>query len=206
MRKITCPCEQVFNADIPEKVDLDQDTDALDKLMDGSLLSCICPTCNAELNLDLPLTVSWPSRKATIVMVPEMERLALVSGTLSPKKNAMYVVGYAELADRTAVIRDGLEPVVIEALKYRLLQKAKETDPQKNPVAFYEKRDESGELEFHIHGIRETEVAVTRIPSRLYNSILGDWKANPEREDYTALHVGSYLSVRNILLEDSSDA
>ena len=49
VRKITCPCEQVFNADIPEKVDLDQDTDALDKLMDGSLLSCIAPPATRNL-------------------------------------------------------------------------------------------------------------------------------------------------------------
>ena len=206
MRKITCPGEQVFTADIPETVERDQDKDSLDKLMDGSLLSCICPTCNAELNLDLPLTIHWPSRKSTIIMVPEMERLALVSGTLSAKKHANHVVGYAELVDRIAVLRDGLEPVVIEALKYRLLQKAKEAEPKKSPVAFYDRRNETGELEFHIHGIRDNEVAVTRIPSRLYDSILGDWKANPDREDYTALKNGSYLSVRNILLEDSPDA
>jgi len=206
VRKITCPCEQTFKADIPETVNLDKDKDCLDKLMDGTLLSCICPTCNTELNLDIPLTVFWPSRKATIMMIPEMERLALVSGKVPAKKNADYVVGYAELVDRVAVLRDGFEPVVIEALKYRLLQKAEESKPRTSPVVLYEKRDEAGDLEFHIHGIRENEVAVTHIPSHLYDSVLADWKADSDREDYTALKNGAYLSVRNILLEDSPDA
>ncbi len=206
MRKITCPCEQVFKAEIPETVNLDNDKDALDKIIKGTILSCICPSCNAELNLDLPLTVSWPSRRTTIHMVPEIERLSLISGKTAMKKNTEYVVGYAELVDRVSVLRDNLEPVVVESIKLRLLEKARESVTSDRPVILYEKNTPDNDLEFHIHGLRENEVAVTRIPRHLYDSVLEHYQSNPEQEDYTALRNGGYLSVRNILLEESSDA
>lgn len=206
MRKITCPCEQVFKAEIPEKVNLDKDKEAMDKIINGTILSCICPTCNAELNLDLPLTVSWPSRKATIHMVPEIERLSLVSGKTTMKKNTEYVVGFAELVDRVSVHRDNLEPVVVEAIKLRLLEKARETAGSGNPVILYEANTPDNELEFHIHGIRENEVAVTRVPRHLYDSVLEHYHSDPEQEEYTAFRNGGYISVRNILLEEAPDA
>lgn len=206
MRKITCPCEQVFKADIPETVQLDDDPGALDRIIDGTILSCICPTCHAELNLDLPLTVSWPSKKTTIHMVPEIDRLGLVSGKLSMKKNTDYVVGYAELVDRVSAIRDGLEPVVVESIKLRLLEQARKEARKKTPVILYEKNTADNELEFHVHGIREDEVAVMRIPRRLYDSVLDQYRSNPEKEEYTALRNGGYLSVCNVLLEESPDA
>ena len=206
MRKITCPCEQVFKAEIPETVNLDKEKEALDKIVKGTILSCICPACNAVLNLDLPLTVSWPSRKTTIHMVPEIERLSLVSGNTAMKKNTEYVVGYAELVDRVSVLRDNLEPVVVEAIKLRLLEKARESAASGTPVILYEKNTPDNELEFHIHGIRENEIAVTRIPRHLYDSVLEHYRSNPEQEDYTALRNGGYLSVRNILLEETPDA
>jgi len=206
VRKVTCPCEQTFSVEIPEKIDLDRNPENYDKLIEGNLLSCVCPTCEAVLNLDLALTVSWPSKNTIIHMIPEIERLALVSGKLSVKKNSSYVVGYAELVDRIIVLKENLEPVVIESIKYHLLQKAKESRTKTTPIVFFEKINESGELEFHIHGIRENEVAVTRVPKHLYNSIKEDYIKNPDKEDYTALCNGSYCSVRNVLIEDSPNA
>lgn len=207
MRKITCPCDQVFKADIPETVDLDTDKEALGKLINGTLLSCICPTCGSDLNLDLPVTVTWPSRKTSIHMVPEIERLSLVSGNIKAKKNTDYVVGYAELVDRIQVIRDNLDPVVIESIKCRLLEKAAESaESAKSPVILYEKKTESGDLEFHIHGIRENQVAVTTIPFHVYESVNKEYQADPSSDQFSALRNGAYLSVRNVLVEETPDA
>ena len=41
MRKLTCHCEQVFNVDLPEVVNLDSDTSIIKQIADGSFLTCV---------------------------------------------------------------------------------------------------------------------------------------------------------------------
>ena len=94
----------------------------------------------------------------------------------------------------------------MEAIKYHLLVKAEEQYPENEMEIWYycSNRDGSnGYLEFHIHGIRENEVAVTKIPLSLYQKTLNDYTANPSGEIFTALRVRSYLSVKNTMRSES---
>lgn len=202
MRKITCHCEQEFNVDIPETVDLDKSPSILSDVATGAFLACICPACNAELHLDLRTTFEWPSKRVVVTLIPELERLSLLSGAVKPRSGETFVVGYAELADRLAVISAGLEPFAVEMLKVRLLERARETNPANTPTLYFERASETGDLVFHAHGVRDGEVAVTTVPRRIYDAILAEYRSNPKGEDFTALANGSYVSVRNVLVED----
>ncbi len=202
MRKITCHCEQEFSVDIPETVDLDKNPAILSDVATGTFLACVCPACNAELHLDLRTTFEWPSKGIVLTLIPELERLSLLSGAIAPRAGETFVAGYAELADRLAVLSAGLEPVAIEALKLRLLERARETNPANSPTLIFERSTESGDLVFHAHGVRDGEVAVTTVPRRIYDAILEEYGKNPDNEDFKALVNGSYISVRNVIVED----
>lgn len=206
MRKLTCHCEQVFNVDLPEVVNLDEQPEIVNQIQDGSFLTCICPTCNAELHTDLKTRIDWPSKKTSIVLIPEIDRLAWLGGNLPEEKDAQIVIGYAELADRVAVIAAGLDPLAVESVKYHLSVKARETSPDAKIVVLFDKLKENGDLEFHIHGLRDAEVAVTSIPASLYRSILDDSRASPERDPYDSLVNGHYISVQNVLIDGGPNA
>ena len=113
------------------------------------------------------------------------------------------IIGYPELADRLSVIRDGYNPAAVEAIKYFLQLKAEEQYPEDEMDIWYygTNKDPDGQdsLEFHIHGIREHEVAVMKIPLSVYQKTLEDQKKNPKDELLAALRVRSYLSVKNTM-------
>jgi hypothetical protein len=112
------------------------------------------------------------------------------------------IIGYPELADRLSVIRDGFDPVPVEAIKYNLQLKAEEQFPDNDmEVWYYGSGTEkpNNYLEFHIHGIKENEVAVMKVPFSVYERTLDDYRKHPKNEIFTALRFRSYLSYRNTM-------
>ncbi|MDR1211584.1 MAG: CpXC domain-containing protein [Spirochaetaceae bacterium] len=196
-RKITCICETVFDIEVPESADLDKTPGTLDEILDGTFLSYTCPGCGKVHKPEFPITIAWPSKSLSLEALPETERGAYYRR----KKDAggsSVVISFPELADRLAVIRDGLEPVVIEALKYYMLSKAQQNYPDREISMWYQKK-EAGYLEFHLLGIREGEVAVSRIPLDLYEKNLADYKKSPRSELFSSLKVRNYVSVQNLM-------
>jgi hypothetical protein len=114
------------------------------------------------------------------------------------------IIGYPELVDRLLVLRDGLEPSAVEAIKYYLYVKAEESYPDGELEIWYagmagDLKDAASALEFHIHGIKEDEVAVTKVPQSLYRKTLDDFIKHPKNEMFSSLRVRSYLSVKNMM-------
>ncbi len=201
MRKITCHCEQVFSVDLPETVNLDEKPEIIEDIADGSFLTCICPACGAALHTDLQTDVIWPSKDASIRLVPELERFSYVTGKKKAPRGFQIVIGYPELADRVAALCAGLDPLAVEAIKYRLLEKARETPFEKEPEVYFEKITDSGSLEFHVFGLKKDEVAVTHVPFSLYEKVKRQAEENPRDELFSALKNGAYISVQNIYSE-----
>ncbi len=205
MRKITCNCEHEFSADLPDEVNLDRSPDILEKIADGSFLSCACPSCGAILHTDLETRVEWPSREMRLLLVPELARLSVLSGHLSGPEGFDVVVGYAELADRVAVYAARLDALAVETLKFHLAEKALDSVPDSKPLLTFESLDGEGNLLFHIHGLRDSEVAVSSVPLRLYESVRNAVGSNPGEEPQSLLRNGAYLSVQNVLFEGGQD-
>jgi hypothetical protein len=102
------------------------------------------------------------------------------------------------MADRIAVIKDGLEPAAVEALKYYLLLKAEETYPDMEINAWYSGRNSDAIL-FHLDGIKEGEMAEMKVPLSVYDKTCGEYRKHPKDEIFASLRRSSYLSVQNML-------
>jgi hypothetical protein len=198
-RKIPCFCDNSFIVEVPEEIDLDLNSSYMDEIRNGSFMNFHCPRCGKKHKPEFPITVLWPSKKLAFEVFPELDRgefyRAKKDGKTPVKET---IIGYPELADRLAVIKDGLEPAAVEAIKYYLYIKAEESYPDDEMEIWYS--SSSGEyLEFHIQGIREGEVAVMKVPRATYEKTLDDFLKHPKSEIFSALRVRSYLSVKNTM-------
>ncbi|MDR1099336.1 MAG: CpXC domain-containing protein [Treponema sp.] len=196
-QKISCLCDNSFSVEFPGEIDLDQRPEYLNEIMDGSFMNYTCPSCGKKHKPELPLIILWPSRKTRLEILPELERGEFYRRKKDPPGTET-LIGYPEMADRLALIRDGLEPAVVEALKYYLLLKAEENYPDSNISAWYQAKGPES-IEFHLHGIHEGEVAVSRVPLAVYEKTLDDFHKHPRSEIYRSLRYRSYLSVQNML-------
>jgi len=198
-QNINCPCGNNLTIEYEEEIDLDSNPAELDKILNGSFMSYNCSSCNKKHKPEYKIMVLWNSKKLKMEVLPEMNR-----GEFYRKKenfNHETVIGFPEMADRLAVIKDDLEPVIIETLKSYLYAKAEENYPDKDVNVWYYCKGDEG-IEFHIDGIRDNEVAVMRISLELYNKTLEDYRKQPKGESFASLRVRSYLSVQNILRHD----
>ena len=202
-QKIPCLCGSSFFVEINEQVDLDNSPEILDQILNGTFLNFTCSNCGKKHKPEFPIIVIWASKKIRLEVLPELER----GEFLRRKKdipNTETIIGYPELADRLAVIRDGLEVMPVEVLKYHLLVRAEESYPELNISVWYHAlvSDNSGNpefIEFHLHGIKTDEVAVSRIPMRLYEKYRQDFKKKPKGELFVSLRHRTYLSVSNMI-------
>jgi hypothetical protein len=209
-RKIPCLCDRVFEVEVPEEINLDTDSVYLDEIRSGRFFNFPCPACGKNHKPEFPLSILWPSKKLRFKVLPEQER----GGFYRRKKDAEQkgsdaaetIIGYPEMAERLSVINDGFEPAPVEAIKYFLLLKAEEQYPDEEIEIWYFGFSKGGDaqgiesfLEFHIHGIKENEVAVMKVPFSLYEKNLTDYKSNPKKEIFSLLKVKTYLSVKNTM-------
>lgn len=196
-QKINCPCDNIFYINYQEEINPDTEPDIIDRIMDGTFMSYTCSKCGKLHKPEFPIHVIWDSKQTKLEVLPETERGAFYRRKKDPPGFST-VIGFPEMAERLAVLRDGLEPIPVEAIKYFLFMKADENYPDNDISVWYQHASQES-LEFHIHGIRNNEVAVSRIPLALYEKTLADNKKKPKSEPFSSLQCRSYMSIENIL-------
>jgi hypothetical protein len=203
-RKINCLCENIFEVDVPEEIDLDLHPKYLDEILQGSFFSFVCKFCGKKHKPEFSLIINWPGKKARFEVFPESERAAVYRDLQSKAKatpeKPETIIGYPEMADRIAVLNDGLDPVIIETIKYYLHLKAEEENQDKEiNIWYYGCNADQNILEFQIFGIKENEILKIKIPFALYQKNLDEYKRKPKNKIYRALRNSSYLSVKNTM-------
>jgi len=202
MRQVTCMCETVFDADLPEDFDLDLNPDVLDEILKGEFLAVRCPNCGTRLKPELRVRLFSEKNKVNLFMLPESERMSLYLGKAGIPDGAEAVVGYAELFERVKVLSDKLDPVAMEILKYLLMQKAEEQAPDADiSVAYAGMKD--GKLSFHLSGLKEGQVAVLPIETSTYAKTLEDKPRSIREAPFDRIFKGPYRSIR--MLETDSE-
>jgi hypothetical protein len=199
-RNIGCPCGRTFSIETEEEVDLDQNIEYLDKILSGTFMSFSCPACSKKHKPEYKVMLVWKSKKLKLEVLPELERGEFYRRR-PDKVPYETIIGYPEMADRVAVIKDNLEPMAIETLKYYLLAKAEENYPDRDVNAWYHAKGPDG-IEFHLDGIREDEVAVMRVPQQVYEKTCEDYRKHPKNEIFASMRCRSYLSVQNMFRPD----
>jgi hypothetical protein len=193
-------CETVFDADLPEDVDIDSAPDTFNAILKGDFLSVRCPNCGTHLKPELRVRLFSKRTKLDLVVVPELERMSLYLGKAGIPDGAEAVVGYTELFERVKMLSDDLDPETIEILKYFLLQKAEEQAPEADiSVAYAGKKD--GKLSFHLSGLKEGQVAVLPIDPSTYAKTLADKPRSLREAPFDRIFKGPYRSIR--MLEET---
>jgi hypothetical protein len=195
-RNISCPCGRNFSIEMEEEYDLDAKSEIIDEINNGTFLSFTCPDCQKKHKPEYKIMLVWKSKNLKLEVLPEIERGEFYR---RKEKSAPFqtIIGYPEMADRIAVLKDDLEPIVIEALKSLLLAKAEERYPDHEINAWYHCKVPTG-IEFHLDGIRQGEMAVMVVPQAVYDKTMEDWKKHPKNEVFSSVRYRSYISVQNI--------
>ena len=196
-KNLSCLCGGSFSIDIEEEIDLDNEPEYLEKIFNGTFMSFVCPHCGKKHKPEYKVMLLWKSKNLTLEVLPELDRGEFY---IRKKEAANFetVIGFPEMADRLAVIKDDLEPVIIETLKSYLLAKAEENFPDMEINAWYYSKGPGG-IEFHLDGIRADEVAVMRVPLEVYERTLEDYRKHPKNENFAQFRVRSYLSIQNLM-------
>lgn len=202
-----CPCKHVFSINYDEEINLDSNPDIISEILDGTFMSYTCSKCGKNHKPEFPVSIIWDAKKTKMEVLPETERGAFYRRKKYPP-NVVTIIGFPEMAERIAVLRDDLEPAAVEALKYLLFVKANENYPENKVSIWYQPKAtnaaevhqaNSHQLEFHIHGIREGEAAIARIPLEMYNNAVTNYNKKPKSEPFASLRHRSYISLQNML-------
>lgn len=204
MRSVTCPCEAVFEADLPEAVDLDDRPQALAEILEGTFLAVQCPECGNLVKPDLTVRVVSGSRSLDLQVVPEVERFAFYRGAVAVPRGAEAVIGYRELVERVKAVQDGISPRALEVLKYLLLARAQQDAPEAEIIIEYTGREE-GSLVFDVWGLKEGEAGMIRVPVELYEKTLSELGRKTAEEPFSRIFSGTYRSVRALEAEPAED-
>lgn len=204
MKTITCHCSASVDIDIPDLMDIDTDPLLFRQLQEGSFLTSICPNCGVTLKPELQIRLKSASRGLDVFVVPELERITVYRGKADAPKGAEILVGYAELFERARILRDGLEARTVEIIKYYLMSRAEEQEPEAEISVLYHGLAD-GKLEFHIMGIKSGETGIIRLHRDSIDKAAADIASQDPR--FKALFAGQYRSVRQLgfLAEDGQD-
>ncbi|HEQ71659.1 MAG TPA: hypothetical protein ENN69_04145 [Spirochaetia bacterium] len=201
MAEITCMCEHKFTADIPAEVDIGAAPALLEEISDGSFMNVTCPACGTVLKPEFRVHITNSRTGWDIDFIPELERREYLKHipAADPSSVRRTVIGYPELVEKIACFKDGLSDQVVEYLKYFIFSKVFDTtenDEKDVTVYYYEKR--GTDLVYHIHGLKEDEVALFKIADSTYKKALKDINTHMEEEPFNEFLIPPYVSLSRL--------
>lgn len=200
MKTIVCKCEASNELDMDEVINLDEDSQSLEAMQDGTFLKIECKNCGTVLRPEFDLHLKMPSRKLDVFLVPEMERISVIRGKKDVPKGSEILIGLPELFERIRIVLDGLNPEAVEIVKYYLQGKAEEAVPEGEPLVRYYGLD--GErLSFRLYGLREGETGVLPVPRSSYEKTLSELAESRKRPPFNQVFKGSYRSIQKLAYE-----
>ena len=203
-RELVCMCEARFECEFPDEVDLQSyeiecECNATEKIRSGEFLNAICPRCGIVLKPEFPVHIVDLRRSIDIFFIPELHRNGYFRNVLeysigTPNR---VVIGYEELVEKLTLLEGKLDDQVIEIIKYYLLSKALDDCGERSVFCtFKEQREES--LIFHLQGLKDGEVGVSRIPLSTYEHVLHDLNSVVKQEPFAEILTSPYVSVNKI--------
>ncbi len=203
MGKIVCQCGKHIDVDFPDFIDLDKEQGKLESILSGNFMTAECPECQNLLKPELPVHLACGSRHLDLFLVPETERKKALGGELPYPipQGAQIVIGYAELVEGLALAGENLDARAVEILKYFLLKQAIESAESGGQIRIRFEKIEEDKLVFHIHGMRQDEVGIFKVPVATYEKALSGMSEHLEQEPLADVLKPPYISVNKIFQE-----
>ncbi len=198
---ITCKCENEIEVNVPDRVEIPENSAKENEILEGEFLPVKCERCGSVLKPELPCRFVDGKRNLDIYLVPERDRNSFMLGKYDYPESSRIVVGYHELVERLRLARQHLDPRAVEILKYQILVRA--GGGADISIRFAEQENEA--LLFHIHGLKDDEIAVIRVPHKAYKQALRDADAKAGEEPYSTILEPPYVSINKIELEPDDD-
>ncbi len=201
-RTLTCFCEETFDEEFPNTIELTEEVEKA--IFEGDFMTVKCPGCGKVLKPEFPVLIN-DSRKGSfgnIFFVPERDRAAYFHGMLTYQLEdaPRVVIGYDELTEKFRLVQSGLDDLVIEVIKYYLLNRAlAETDGKRDlRITFHKMEEET--LEFYARGVQEDKIGVLNVPMSMYNK--AEAQAADLQEPLSGILQGSYISVNKFFFQE----
>jgi hypothetical protein len=200
VREIECYCGERVETNFAEAVDLDTDPAATDAILDGTFMSLVCPHCGTLLKPELPVRIYSASTAFEVALVPELDRVGFARGTLDYDIGApaRIAVGYPELVEKVRIWKAGLDDRAVEVVKYYLLSRALEGDEQRDVRVLFVGVESDGRLRFQIEGLRDREVAVSRVAEATYSRAKERLNEIPADDPLRDMLEPPYVSINRI--------
>lgn len=190
--KITCFCESEVEIDVPEVEDLNANPQLYSTIMEGDYQSVICPSCGKLLKPELTTRFVDSSCGIDLLFLPEKQRSSFLMGKVECHQPRV-VIGYLELVEKLKLYRKGLDDRVVETIKLFMLQKCESDD-----VKIYYDRTEDSSLVFHLIGLRDDEIAVSKISMEIYEKTLSSLEERINSEESSFLYSPPYVSINKV--------
>ncbi len=197
-RELTCHCGETVEADFPEEIDISSKPETIEEILNGSFLSVTCDSCGELLKPEFSTRIYDSGGRLDLYYLPELERTRYLAGKIETEAERV-AVGFTELREKILIFSNNLDDRAVEILKFMLLEKIDE--PNKSDITLVEINDEE-ELVFHIEGIKENEVGVSKVPMHLYRRIYDSLDERLQEEPFTSIAEGQYVSIHKISIED----
>ncbi len=216
---ITCPsCGTPQEVCLYEAINVEIDPELKQALMQNQLNRVECTDCEATFRVDLPLLYNDPKNNIMIHWVPEtaditreeiledfeqsLEQMneAVPEGINLP--NVRLVLSRVELVELIFMIEAGMNPRVVEYVKYSIYTRNPEkADPHKSRLLLNVQDSTDEELCFVLQDVQEQTLgSVLRYGRSAYDSMCELYEEDPE--EFVDMFPGPCISARNLLLEE----
>ncbi len=206
-RKLVCMCENEFEVEVNDFVDLEKEPEIENEILNGSYMMYNCPKCGKVLKPEFPFHMVDKRRRIDIFFIPELDRGTYFRGKLEYNIGTpgRVVIGFPELIEKLMIIRENLDDKAVEAIKMYLLEKAisgNSVDEEKGvegeliPRIWFD-RKENQHLVFKIEGLKENSIGITKISMETYERVL---KGLTKSKDKTMKNIISppYVSINKL--------
>ena len=119
-------------------------------------------------------------------------------GKLEIPETDRVVIGFRELVEKIRILKTGMDDKIVEMVKFYILQKI----DSENEIIIEFNSFENNELEFHIYGLKQDEIGISRLPADFYENVRKSAKKMEKEEPFNFILEGPYISLNKFEWEN----
>jgi len=218
---IRCPkCANAQQVELYESVNVQTDPELRTALMENQLNAVTCDACGFSFRVDKPLLYNDPDRRSLVHLIPapdtamgmEEERFtqclkelngALPDGIDEPEVHLVF--NRVELVERIFLLEAGLNPRIIEYIKYLIYSRnLGQVDPTEKALLFNAEDSTEEHLCFVIQDVQSQKLeGLIQYSREAYAGLCETFDEDEQTPSLMELFPGPHLSARALFIRDS---